>query len=318
MRPLTDEQRRLVEEYAREYPEPIATLRSCWPQMWLMAQAAGLPDDDIHSAGWEGVVRAAQLFDPGRGVPFSSYASQWIRGYVGCACRESERWRARRTGHLVYGDQKGGNEPNAGSMWDVLGVSDPTNPAGDPDEFDRLDALKARVADVLRFLTPRYRRILELRFGMDGGPARTLEEVGVILGVTRERVRQLEAMALARVAVPLQVKCFDYVRFGRNAMNRESLNGTPAAGDALARLHVCPTCHKPYPGKRRRCFECKPAVGPGGRRQGAKARRVTSAAVAAPADLASAFRAAAAVEAAVSGLDRDTTRQIFDWITGRK
>ena len=45
-------------------------------------------------------------------------------------------------------------------------------------------------------LNPRMRRVLSLRFGLDGEPPQTLEEVGAGLGITRERVRQLESRAL--------------------------------------------------------------------------------------------------------------------------
>jgi RNA polymerase sigma factor (sigma-70 family) len=52
------------------------------------------------------------------------------------------------------------------------------------------------LARALRLLPTRLRDVLTLRFGLDGRPARTLEQVGTEIGVTRERVRQLEARAL--------------------------------------------------------------------------------------------------------------------------
>jgi RNA polymerase primary sigma factor len=52
------------------------------------------------------------------------------------------------------------------------------------------------LARALERIAPRMREVLTLRFGLDGGPQRTLEEVGVVIGVTRERVRQLEGRAL--------------------------------------------------------------------------------------------------------------------------
>ena len=54
----------------------------------------------------------------------------------------------------------------------------------------------AELEEALGRLNPRMRRVLELRFGLSGQPPRTLEEVGAALGVTRERVRQLESRAL--------------------------------------------------------------------------------------------------------------------------
>lgn len=59
--------------------------------------------------------------------------------------------------------------------------------------------LKAHVKEVLEHLTPRERRILILRFGLEDGRQRTLEEVGREFGVTRERIRQIEAKALAKL-----------------------------------------------------------------------------------------------------------------------
>jgi RNA polymerase primary sigma factor len=58
------------------------------------------------------------------------------------------------------------------------------------------------VNSVLGTLAPRERQILELRFGLPDGCARTLEEVGEIFGITRERVRQIEAKALQKLRHP--------------------------------------------------------------------------------------------------------------------
>jgi RNA polymerase primary sigma factor len=66
--------------------------------------------------------------------------------------------------------------------------------------------LKAEVAQVLTTLTPRERRVLELRFGLDDGRSRTLEEVGRELAVTRERIRQIEAKALRKLRHPSRSK----------------------------------------------------------------------------------------------------------------
>ena len=52
------------------------------------------------------------------------------------------------------------------------------------------------VEDVLGTISERERRVLELRFGLEDGRSRTLEEVGHVFGVTRERIRQIEAKAL--------------------------------------------------------------------------------------------------------------------------
>ena len=56
--------------------------------------------------------------------------------------------------------------------------------------------------DVLSSLTPRERKVLELRFGLEDGRSRTLEEVGREFNVTRERIRQIEAKALRKLRHP--------------------------------------------------------------------------------------------------------------------
>jgi RNA polymerase primary sigma factor len=65
-----------------------------------------------------------------------------------------------------------------------------------PDELTALGSRTNEVARALAELNPRMRTLLNLRFGLDGAQPQTLEEVGVALGVTRERVRQLESRAL--------------------------------------------------------------------------------------------------------------------------
>ena len=62
--------------------------------------------------------------------------------------------------------------------------------------------LKEQLLDVLGTLTDREQRVLRLRFGLDDGRARTLEEVGKVFDVTRERIRQIEAKALRKLRHP--------------------------------------------------------------------------------------------------------------------
>ncbi len=60
--------------------------------------------------------------------------------------------------------------------------------------------------DVLSSLTPRERKVLELRFGLEDGRSRTLQEVGREFRVTRERIRQIEAKALRKLRHPTRAK----------------------------------------------------------------------------------------------------------------
>ena len=66
--------------------------------------------------------------------------------------------------------------------------------------------LKEQLEEVLGTLTPREMKVLRLRFGLDDGRARTLEEVGQSFGVTRERIRQIEAKALRKLRHPSRSK----------------------------------------------------------------------------------------------------------------
>ena len=66
--------------------------------------------------------------------------------------------------------------------------------------------LKEQLSDVLKTLTPREEKVLRLRFGLDDGRPRTLEEVGKEFNVTRERIRQIEAKALRKLRHPSRSK----------------------------------------------------------------------------------------------------------------
>ena len=66
--------------------------------------------------------------------------------------------------------------------------------------------LKEQIDDVLDSLAEREKRVLQLRFGLEDGRSRTLEEVGREFGVTRERIRQIEAKALRKLRHPVRSK----------------------------------------------------------------------------------------------------------------
>ncbi|WP_406678012.1 RNA polymerase sigma factor RpoD [Moorella sp. ACPs] len=75
-----------------------------------------------------------------------------------------------------------------------------------PAEAASFMLLREQLEEVLDSLTPREKRVLRLRFGLDDGRARTLEEVGQEFGVTRERIRQIEAKALRKLRHPSRSK----------------------------------------------------------------------------------------------------------------
>lgn len=68
-----------------------------------------------------------------------------------------------------------------------------------PEEAATYELLKEHISDTLDMLTPREQKILRMRFGLEDGRSHTLEEVGQEFGVTRERIRQIEAKALAKL-----------------------------------------------------------------------------------------------------------------------
>jgi RNA polymerase primary sigma factor len=78
--------------------------------------------------------------------------------------------------------------------------------AVDMDEAATRIVLRAQVEGVLGTLTPRERRVVELRFGLDGDKLYTLSEIGAELGVTRERIRQIETKALRKLRHPSRSK----------------------------------------------------------------------------------------------------------------
>ncbi|EEG78732.1 RNA polymerase sigma factor RpoD [Dethiobacter alkaliphilus] len=75
-----------------------------------------------------------------------------------------------------------------------------------PAEAAAFELLKEQLDDVLETLTPREKKVLTLRFGLEDGRSRTLEEVGQVFGVTRERIRQIEAKALRKLRHPMRSK----------------------------------------------------------------------------------------------------------------
>ena len=91
-----------------------------------------------------------------------------------------------------------------------LGDFIPDDDAQAPVDAASMALMREQLAEVLKTLTPREARVLSLRYGLEDGNPKTLEEVGKEFNVTRERIRQIEAKALRKLRHPSRSKKLRY------------------------------------------------------------------------------------------------------------
>jgi RNA polymerase primary sigma factor len=121
-----------------------------------------------------------------------------IAAAIGVSAEETRSLRVVARHPVSLHEPLGGDGERA--LEDFLNDPSATNPGAMVDQH----LLRERISEVLRSLTPREREVIELRFGLRDGQPRTLEEVARTYGITRERIRQIEARGLLKLRQPVR------------------------------------------------------------------------------------------------------------------
>lgn len=155
----------------------------------------GLEPEDLVQEGLLGLLRACERYDGRGGTPFSAYAALVIRRAIERALVD-QAFPIRVPNHLRgrLEPPRGRQEPGPGGPGIPL-ADLAVAPAGARAEADD----RARLRAAVDALPPRERVVIRLRYGLRGGPPRTLAEVGAATGRSRQLIQQWEARALRRL-----------------------------------------------------------------------------------------------------------------------
>ena len=194
--------------------------------------------EELVQEGSLGLLRAAELFDPARGLRFSTYATIWIKGVlsnlqsqslINIPARELTKWNKIRKAINVFSETTG-KEPSTAELSELTGMDAPAIKSVkdsfvrakftksldvfDADGFNALhndksmrqssmvDELQMK-ADVVSMLAEnldgRERRLLRLRYGLNDGKSRSLSECAEAMGLSKERVRKLNLQCLEKL-----------------------------------------------------------------------------------------------------------------------